>query len=51
MSTQEWFWELDMKIAEHRQMKELTGGGGGTSGSVNWADARRRHSEKMKGAK
>lgn len=44
MSPTEWWWEADSKIAFSRQ---TTKGAGGFS-QAEWAEARRKHREKMK---
>lgn len=46
MSPQEWWWEADMRISIHRKMTPAAGG----FSEAEWADARKRHREKM-GAK
>jgi hypothetical protein len=48
LSTQEWFWEFDTKIAEARRIKEMQTKPGSKFTEGEWAKARKLHSEKMK---
>lgn len=43
MTPQEWWWEFDQRLLDH---KRLTKKGGGLS-EADWADARKRHKERM----
>lgn len=47
MSTQEWMWEFDMKLAENRKIQEAQEGRDGLPTSGDWARARKLHKEKM----
>jgi hypothetical protein len=48
LSPQEWFWELDAKVEEAKRMQPSNEESGSAFSQSEWADARRRHAEKMK---
>ena len=43
LSPQEWWWEADAKVRQH---KAMTPGAGGFS-KLEWEEARKKHREKM----
>lgn len=47
LSPQEWWWEADAKVRQH---KAMTPGAGGFS-QLDWEQARKRHREKMEARK
>jgi len=48
-----WWLEFDAKLKEQKALKEAAGGKSSNTGfsSADWAEARRKHSEKMKNGK